>query len=516
MADASRAALLLAAMATGCGGGAGSRATPASDPGAISDASAPTEAASDASATPDGATPDAPAEAWPLHDVLQTFMSLGGNPATPSPGGDCWFAAGNVGETPTLEPCAPQTPLVTLGVGAKDAGEIRFGALCLQAPAGGAAGNTLLAACDGSPAQSWGFEAGRIESNPRAGATNCLTDSGGDNPDNLSVGLGNCAPDASGRNLWMPVGFPMVLETGDASHAWCACNLQLGHDSDQPGTALVPTPPSGAPPTWLYGVQFHGGHGMTSWTNPADGFALDVFGGQLDGGAGVVDMATPTGAPQQILGLRHPRGHAREDRAAREQPARRRLVPRRAGTNGRRRRPYRRATVRRPRRRALVPADRRLPGVRETATPPDRQAEILDEDLSWRLWRPGGSLLTAASPDAARPTATAAIRVSPRRRLRRARRALHARRRDGDGDRHRLPPLGRHARVAEQLVLVPLDEARVVAAGDELGVREELLVEREVRADAGHDVLARARGACARTARSRVGAHTLSFEMSGS
>src|ERR1019366_10469438 len=43
--------------------------------------------------------------------------------------------------------------------------------------------------------------------------------------------------------------------------------------------------------------------------------------------------------------------------------------------------------------------------------------------------------------------------------------------------------------VSEQLALVTVDEPRVVATRDELGVREELLVEGEVRLDARDDVL---------------------------
>src|SRR5688500_18172820 len=74
-------------------------------------------------------------------------------------------------------------------------------------------------------------------------------------------------------------------------------------------------------------------------------------------------------------------------------------------------------------------------------------------------------------------------------RARRARRPLHARSGDGDRDGHRVAVGVRDVGVAEEGVLVTLDEAGVVFAGDELGMLEQLLVEREVRADAGDDVL---------------------------
>ena len=264
------------------------------------------DARADGPSASDAGFVDATGEMAQLPIALMTFMSFGGNPTGVTPGGSCWFAAGLVGETVTLETCAPQTPLMSLGLaGQKHPGELRIGALCVQAPAGGAAGNAILDPCDGSPAQSWGFEAGRIESNPAVlGTASCLMDSGGDNPDNLVVGQGNCGVDPSGRNLWMPVGFPIDFRTADAAHTWCVEDLEQAHDCNQAGTALTACAAGGYPPFWQYNVWYQGTQRTYAWLDLADGYALDVYGSHLGAdGAGVVDMATPTGAPGQIWGF---------------------------------------------------------------------------------------------------------------------------------------------------------------------------------------------------------------------
>ena len=55
---------------------------------------------------------------------------------------------------------------------------------------------------------------------------------------------------------------------------------------------------------WEYSVTFRGNKSITAWIDVADQRALEIFGGHLDArGAGVVDLATANGSPQQIWGF---------------------------------------------------------------------------------------------------------------------------------------------------------------------------------------------------------------------
>jgi hypothetical protein len=294
---------LLSCVVVACTSGATEgRGTPA-----VEDGGATYDAGPDAPLRPDASGADADGDGTATVATLHTFMSFGGNPTGSLPGGSCWFAAGNVGETPTLGLCVPQIPSVSLvPTGQPGAGEIRIAGLCLQAPTGGLPGNVTLEVCDGRAEQLWGFEGGRIESNPSGlGATACLVDSGGDNPDNLAVGArGCCAVEPTGRNLWMPVGMPLLLESVGPSGTPCleAPELDGGTGSEAPD--LGSCAPAAAGARWQYSMSFGAAGTISAWTSLADDRALQASAADADGsGATAVTLAPARGTADQFWGF---------------------------------------------------------------------------------------------------------------------------------------------------------------------------------------------------------------------